>query len=117
MACGRWGSLPCHSMPSCWDDLPPPKYQARLVAQVRPPAVQPGRFHWQPALFPACCPPVREFCGRLRSPACLSDEMGGRGLPEWVVSFSACKGGKVAHPRQLECVHHFDDRSKRCFSI
>src|SRR5437764_11994140 len=117
MACGRWGSLPCHSMPSCWDDLPPPRRQSRPVAELRPPVARPVRFHWPPASSPACCPPAREFCRRLQPPACLLPATPGRRSSESVVSFFARKRRKVSHARQLECVHYLDDRSKRCFPI
>src|SRR6476659_5428814 len=117
MACGRWGSLPCHSMPSCWGGLPPPKHQPRSVAELRLPVVRPVRFHWPPASFPTCCPPAREFCRRLQPTACLLHATPGRRTCESVVSSFARKCRKVSHARQLERVHHLNDRSERCFPI
>src|SRR6476469_11153111 len=112
MACGPWGSLPCHSMPSCWGGLPPPKRQPRSVAELRLPAERPVRSHWPPASFPTCCSPAREFGHRLQPPACLLHAKPGRRTCESVVSSFARKCRKVSHPRQLERVHHLNDRSE-----
>src|SRR5204863_175342 len=72
---------------------------------------------WPPASFPTCCPPVGEFCRRLQPPACPLCAMPGRHTSESVVSSLARKCRKVSHARQLERVHHLDDRSKRRFPI
>src|SRR4030095_14884804 len=137
MGCGCWVSLPCHSMPSCWGGLPPPKHQPRSVAELRLPVVRPVPYHWPPASFPKCCPPAlpfsaalsrpasfqtfsppaRKFSRRLQPPACPLCAMPGRHTSESLVSSFARKCRKISHARQLERVHHLDDRSKRRFPI